>query len=621
MTEILKTDSKGAKTAGPKKLGLLRFMLSALRAVPPLERTVVMIGLFFAGIFELFGFATIIPLFAIMSPDVGIDVGGRRAVVGEVLDSAYAAVGLPVEVMTVNQKTITLLLTILLFLVIKAVVSIVVSQYVATVMTRVNTKARLDVIRTLMQARWSFYTRQRLSRLVSAAGESSNAVGEAFQLTADLLMSFLRIVIYLTVCYIIAPPMVLVAAGVAMLMAITYGHLVRRSKRAAKEQSRAMTQMKADLTDVFIGIKSIRAMGRQAHMATLLSKDSQELDNRMRNRVLSAEYAEELQAPIIAMCLVVALIGGTQILHLGGHELLLGAILLVRLISTFGFVQRAHQRLSSSHTWLSSANKLVSEAAASEELLIGDQPPDPEQGVRFEEVSFKHADGREILVKVDLAIEARKITTLIGASGAGKTTTLDLILGLLPPRSGALLLGGVDSARVDLMKWRQAIGYVPQDVTLFHDSVRNNVALGEESFADEDVWRALRAAGADQFIETLDKGLDHVVGDRGQMISGGQRQRIALARALLHRPAILVLDEATAGLDRESEEAICTRIREMVASDGLTVIAVSHGEMWRQMADRIYKVADGQITPVPGTSAEVVPISRSNSGVNPGLIA
>jgi ATP-binding cassette subfamily C protein len=112
-------------------------------------------------------------------------------------------------------------------------------------------------------------------------------------------------------------------------------------------------------------------------------------------------------------------------------------------------------------------------------------------------------------------------------------------------------------------------------------------------------------------------GLDHVVGERGQMISGGQRQRIALARALLHRPAILILDEATAGLDRESEEAICSRIRDMVTAEGLTVIAVTHGEAWRQMADSIYKLSDANILPVePGTPAEVVPISKANPALS-----
>jgi ATP-binding cassette, subfamily C, bacterial len=594
----------------PKKPGLLRSMLMSLRAVPPMQRTTVVAGVFIASIFELVGFAAIIPLLAVMNPEADMPMGGRRGAINDALKSAFDAVGLPMNM-------VTLLLAILLFMVVKAVISIAVTRYVASVMTRINTIARLDVIRTLMHARWSFYARQRLSRLVSAAGESSNAVGEAFQLSTDLLVAFLRIVIYLLICYIIAPAMVLVAAGVAVIMAVSYGALVRQSKRAAKGQSRAMGRMKADLTDVFIGIKSIRAMGRQAQMSTLLSKDSDALDQSMKTRVLSAEYAEELQAPIIAICLVLGLLGGSTLLHLSGHELLLAALLLVRLVNTFGFVQRGSQRLMTARVWLRSASQLISAAAASQEQLTGTVSPNPAAGIRFEGVSFKHADGRELLSKVNFAVAAGKITTLVGPSGVGKTTTLDLIIGLLPPRSGKLLLGGADSTEVDLVKWRQIIGYVPQDVTLFHDSVRNNVALGEARFSDEEVWRALRAAGADDFVEAMPDGLDHVVGERGQMISGGQRQRIALARALLHRPAILILDEATAGLDRESEEAICSRIRDMVTTEGLTVIAVTHGEAWRQTADRIYKLSDTNILPVePGGTADVVPISKANPALS-----
>jgi ATP-binding cassette subfamily C protein len=593
-----------------KKPGLLRSMIISLRAVPPLQRMVVIVGVCIASVFELVGFAAVIPLLSLMSPETNMPLGGRREMIHNAMEKAFATVGLP-------MIWETLLLTIVLFMVIKAVISIAVTRYVANVMARINTEARLDVIRTLMQARWSFYARQRLSRLVSAAGESANAVGEAFQLGADMLTAFLRIGIYLLICYVIAPAMVLVAAAVAVIMAVTYGALVRQSKRAAKGQSRAMSRMKADLTDVFIGIKSIRAMGRQAHMSTLLSKDSETLDQSMKSRVLSAEYAEELQAPIIAICMVLGLLGGSKLLGLGGHELLLGSILLVRLVNTFGFVQRNSQRLMMAQVWLASARSLVAAAESSQEQLTGTVPPDPAAGVRFEGVSFKHADGKELLAKVDFEVAAGKITTLVGPSGVGKTTTLDLIIGLLPPRSGRLLLGGVDSAEVDLARWRQIIGYVPQDVTLFHDSVRNNVALGEERFGDEEVWRALRAAGADEFIEALPDGLDHVVGERGQMISGGQRQRIALARALLHRPAILILDEATAGLDRETEETICTRIREMVQQEGLTVLAVTHGEAWRQMADRIYKIADGSIVPLePGAPAEVVPISKANPALS-----
>jgi len=588
----------------PKKPGFLRNMWTAFSAVPRLQGAIVVFGLTIAGILELFGLATIVPLVLVLDPVTLADASGRKEVIREAVDAAFASIGLQTDL-------VTLLLAVLVFLSIKAVIGILVMRYVADVMAKINTEARLKVIRILMQARWSFYTRQRLSRLVAAAGESANAVGEAFQISTDLLTSLLRILVYLLVCYIIAPPMVLVALAAAVVMALSYGQLVRRSKRAAKLQNKAMSQMKADLTDVFIGIKSIRAMGRQAKMATLLSKDSDTLDERMKSRVLSSEYADELQAPLVAVCLVVGLVGGSMVLNLGGHELLIVAILLVRLVSTFGVVQRSSHRLAAAHVWLYSARRLVDEAESSQEQFTGRVLPDPNQGVRFEDVSFKHADGRALLVGADFVAEPGKITTLVGPSGIGKTTVLDLILGLLPPKGGRILMGGVDNHEVDLLKWRQMLGYVPQDVTLFHDTVRNNIALGEEGYSDDEVWRALRAAGADEFVEELPLGLDHVVGERGQMISGGQRQRVSLARALLHRPSILILDEATAGLDHETEAGICRRIRDMVDKDGLTVISVSHGDAWRAIADRVFKLAGAKLVAIDrAASADIVPLGK-----------
>ena len=578
-------------------------MIIALRAVPPLKRTIVVVGVFIASIFELVGFAAVIPLFSILSPNSGIHMSGRREVIHRSLESAFGAVGLPMNMLTI-------LLAIVLFMMIKAAVSIAVAHYVAGIMSEVNTKARMRVIQTLMNARWSFYATQRLGLFVSAAGESANAVGEAFRISTDVLAAMLRIAIYLLICYLIAPAMVLVGVAVAGFMVVSYGALIRRSKRAIKDQGRAMGQMKSNLGDIFVGIKSIRAMGRQAQMATLLAKDVNKLEGKMKSRVLSAEYADELQAPIIAVCLVLGLLGGSTLLHLSGHELLLAALLLVRLINTFGAVQRGAQRLVTRQSLLAVSTRLVRAAAAKPEQLTGTEPPNPAAGIEFERFSFKYPYGPQVLSKADFVVEPAKITVLTGASGAGKSTIVDFILGLLQRHKGKLFLGGVDSKAVDLLKWRQSLGYVPQEITLFHDTIRNNVALGERRYSDEDIWRALRAAGADEFVELLQYGLDHVVGERGQRISGGQRQRLALARALLHRPAILILDEATSGLDRESEEAICARIRELVQEEGLTVVAISHGDTWRQMADRVYKLADGNIVLVePGTPAEIVSIS------------
>jgi ATP-binding cassette, subfamily C, bacterial len=140
---------------------------------------------------------------------------------------------------------------------------------------------------------------------------------------------------------------------------------------------------------------------------------------------------------------------------------------------------------------------------------------------------------------------------------------------------------------LDLAAWRRKVGYVPQDVLLFHESVLTNLTLGSPELGPEDARAALEAAGAWGFVEQLPEGLDSVVGERGSLLSGGQRQRIAIARALIHRPALLILDEATSALDPATETAICANVKELSRSTGLTVIAISHQPTWATVADDV----------------------------------
>jgi ATP-binding cassette subfamily C protein len=188
------------------------------------------------------------------------------------------------------------------------------------------------------------------------------------------------------------------------------------------------------------------------------------------------------------------------------------------------------------------------------------------------------------------------LIAIIGPSGSGKTTVADLIIGLLQPQAGAVLIDDVPLHTHDARRWRALIGYVPQDTFLLHDSVRLNVTLGDPDLSPADVERALQAAGAWDFVAALPQGPDTVVGERGLRMSGGQRQRIALARALVRRPLLLILDEATAALDPATEAEVCRTLQQLRGS--MTILAICHQGPLIAVADRVYRVAAGGITPV-----------------------
>jgi ATP-binding cassette subfamily C protein len=181
----------------------------------------------------------------------------------------------------------------------------------------------------------------------------------------------------------------------------------------------------------------------------------------------------------------------------------------------------------------------------------------------------------------------------MGPSGAGKTTIADIILGLYAPDRGRVLIDDVPLAEIDLSSWRRLIGYVPQDLVLFHDTIQANVALGDPQIGEAEVRRALQMAGAWEFIAALPDGLRTHVGQSGAKLSGGERQRIALARALVCRPKLLVLDEVTSALDPRTEQQICANVRSLAGE--VTVLAITHRPALLDIADRCYRVEAGRV--------------------------
>ena len=182
---------------------------------------------------------------------------------------------------------------------------------------------------------------------------------------------------------------------------------------------------------------------------------------------------------------------------------------------------------------------------------------------------------------------------LQGPSGAGKTTLIDLLIGLYRPDDGSVKIDGVDLMDIDLHAWRKLIGYVPQELTLFHSSIRENITIGDDSLTQADVDEACRLAGVDEFLDDLDAGLDTLTGEMGLKLSGGQRQRIALARALVSRPKLLILDEVTSALDPQMEAAIVDKIKSLAGD--FTIVAITHRPAWTAVADHLYQVKKGKV--------------------------
>lgn len=226
------------------------------------------------------------------------------------------------------------------------------------------------------------------------------------------------------------------------------------------------------------------------------------------------------------------------------------------------------------------------ESQSDEEYMFHDK-------VEIKDVCWKYPQSdKYVLQNVSITIEKGDSVALIGASGAGKTTLADVIMGLLQPEHGSVVVDGIRIETIP-QKWSRLIGYVPQAVFLVDDTIRNNIAFGiqQDEIKDELIWSALEQAQLEEFVRSLPNELDTVVGERGVKFSGGQRQRIAIARALYYNPSILVLDEATSALDNETETAVMESIEALQGHK--TLIIVAHRLTTIKKCNKIYEIADG----------------------------
>ena len=551
-----------------------------LRLVPVKTRVLVISGLFISGVLELFGLTMIIPLLA-TAAQVREAKGGLMLAVRAGMES----LGLPFD-------PSFLLAAIIVGLSLKAVVSIAITRYVSDLVGDISSEFQLRLIRHLLQARWSFFIRQPLGRLVLATGPESAAVGQCFQDVTIIIAGLMQSAMFLAIAALVSWHLLAVILFICLLMFLSFGRMVQDGRDAARRHRAQMRHQAAKFTDAMIGIKQIRAMGRTRRFTELFETEARAMAATLRSRVFHGEYASDIQEPVIGCVLAVGFFLALHSMALPLHEVVIMAILLVRTISILAPIQGKLTKFIQAFDQYKALEDLVIETATAAEIAEGSKPPSFTRSIVFDDVGFAYGD-KVVLAGSNLEIRRGEITSLSGPSGVGKSTIVDLIVGLHRPLAGTIRVDGTDLRDIDLQSWRSMVGYVPQEVTLFHDTVFRNVSLWDESVTEADVETALRLAGAWAFVQERPEGLHAVVGERGHGLSGGQRQRISLARALLYKPKLLILDEATTGLDPDTETQICAEIQGLCHNQGLTVLAVSHQLAWQEVADRVYKISNG----------------------------
>lgn len=459
------------------------------------------------------------------------------------------------------------------------------------------------LLNSYMKEPYSFHLKKNVAQLQRALQEDvanfSGFVMQALELAAELGVCFLLGIYLLTVSKTIT--VVVVGLLVVCVLGFTFG-TKQLSKGLGKDCQIYKAKIYQWINQSLGGIKEIKILGREDYFLDSYNLYYGKYTKALQILRLISMIPKYIVEAVCMTGLVFAIIikiifGEADMIHFI-PQLTVFATAAFRLLPSVG---RINGYVTQMLSYMPSIDLVYNDLKEIEKYKVKEAEETENnycqlnKKIYVDHVSFRYESGNEeILHNVELTVPKGKMVAFIGTSGAGKTTMVDIILGLLEPNQGHVYADGIDIHR-NLAVWHKQIGYIPQTIYLADDTIRANIAFGvfENEIDDQAVARAMREAQLDEFVNTLPEGLNTYVGDRGVRLSGGQRQRIGIARALYHNPEILVLDEATSALDNETEAAV------MNAIDGLhgmkTLMIIAHRLTTIRNADIIYEVTEGQV--------------------------
>ena len=445
---------------------------------------------------------------------------------------------------------------------------------------------------------------QSIARLIYDTDAVKLAVSAAL---ASLLQNAVLIVVYLAIMVALSLRLTLVALVFAPVLLFVIRPLISRLRRRSSELVAERGELTSHVSEMMSSVKLVRAYVAEAFELSRFRA----LADRYRKRVLRAQRFSSLTSPVTEVfggMMIVGILWYGTLLALGDRpamrpeELITFLVVALRLMSPVKSVSNYPAVMAGA---LASADRVyeVLDLPPDEGDRLGETAAQFHERVEYRRISFAYGDEAEVLREVDLEVRRGQVVAIVGPSGAGKTTLVDLLPRFYEPTGGALLMDGVPITRYTRRSLRALMGIVAQETILLNDTVFANIAYGRSDFTLDQVRAAAAAANADDFIARLPQGYETVLGERGTRLSGGQRQRVAIARAVLRDPPILILDEATSQLDTESERLVQDAIDRLMRHR--TVLVIAHRLATVQHADRIVVLHEGRIVE-RGTHADLL---------------
>ncbi|WP_025229680.1 ABC transporter ATP-binding protein [Fimbriimonas ginsengisoli] len=472
---------------------------------------------------------------------------------------------------------------------------------------QITISIRHSLFEKLQALSLSFYDKRNVGSIMSRMTNDTTALYDVLVDGIPVVLNQIALLIGIPIMLLVINWQVAVWAILPLpfvFMAVRWFR--RRMHRVWSRVHHQWSRMSGTLNGILQGTRVVKAFHGE-------NREVARFNRRIADLANSGYDAEASWATFFPFVTFTMALSTIVVWYVGGRGVLSGVMTIGELMAFLAYVGRLEGPLMMLQRIIDWSTRALT--AAERVFEVMDTPIDIEEapdavaipkvkgGVKFEDVHFGYDKAREVLHGIDLDVLPGEMIGLVGHSGAGKSTLINLLMRFYDPTQGTISIDGIDLRKVKLDDFRRQVGVVLQESYLFPGTVRDNIAYGRPTASLEEVLAAAKAANAHDFIVNFPDGYDTYVGERGQRLSGGERQRIAIARAILHNPKVLILDEATASVDTETERQIQEALENLV--EGRTVFAIAHRLSTLRNADRLVVIDDGRVAEV-GTHEELL---------------
>lgn len=540
---------------------------------------------FLSAFLEALGINAIIPLFSFVAEDAaaGTDFVSRA------IEKFFALIN-------VSFTLKYLLIFIVSLFVLKALAKLVFNYIQVKVTADYENQTRAELFRETLRASWPYLMQQKIGYLETVLINDIAHSTYLLRYLAQIILLATSLIIYSAAALSISPNVTLSTFALGLIILFLLRRFVYKTRVISQKYADLTKEVSHHINENMIGIKTVKAMGAEEPVIIRGREHFANLKKLRIKNFLLQSIPNEMIEPI-GLIFIVVLFAVMYKTSGPGFNFAAFAVLIYLINRIFGYLKNAQMKMHSVSEfipYLKSSVEYKNKAIKNKEPDSGLDKFKFQQQLEFKDVSFTYgADAKKVLKKINFSVKKGDMIGLIGPSGAGKTTIVDLLLRLFEPRAGSILLDGKAIKDIDLAAWRKNLGYVSQDIFLINDTIENNIKFYDKSITKKDIIAASRQANIYKFINELPQGFKTVVGERGVMLSGGQRQRIILARVLAREPELLVLDEATSALDNQSEVAIQKAIDNLKGK--VTVLVIAHRLSTVMNTDKLIVLEKGSI--------------------------